>query len=105
MRVVFIFYFFNFISFGLRWVFVTARELSLVAVSGGCCLYGVWSSRCGGFSCCRAWALERVGIQELQYVGSVPLQHVDSSQPRDLTWVPCIGRWILNHWTTRGVQE
>ena len=27
-----------------------------------------------------------------------------SSQERDWTCVHCIDRWILNHWTTRGVQ-
>ena len=26
-----------------------------------------------------------------------------SSQTRDLTGIPCIARWILNHWTTREV--
>ena len=26
-----------------------------------------------------------------------------SSLTRDTTRVPCIGRWILNHWTTREV--
>ena len=31
------------------------------------------------------------------------LQHVESSQSRARTWVPCLGRWILNRWTTRGV--
>ena len=28
--------------------------------------------------------------------------HVESSQTKDQTNVPCIGRQILNHWTTRG---
>ena len=27
---------------------------------------------------------------------------MESSQTRNWTHVPCIGRWILNHWTTRG---
>ena len=26
-----------------------------------------------------------------------------SSPTKDWTWVPCIGRQILNHWTTRGI--
>ena len=30
-------------------------------------------------------------------------QHMESSWTRDLTCVPCIGRQILNHWTTREV--
>ena len=31
--------------------------------------------------------------------GLVALQHVESSQTWDRNHVPCIGRWILNHWT------
>ena len=31
------------------------------------------------------------------------LQHVESFWTRDLTHIPYIGRWILNHWTTREV--
>ena len=38
----FFFFFFKFIFFWLRWVFVAARGLSLVAVSGG-----YFSLRCG----------------------------------------------------------
>ena len=30
--------------------------------------------------------------------------HVSSSQTREQTCVPCLGRGILNHWTTREVQ-
>ena len=41
-----------------------------------------------GFSSCGAWA-------QLWYVGS--------SWTRDQTCVPCIGRQILNHWTTKEV--
>ena len=41
----------------LCWVFVAARRLSLVAVSGGTLRCGVWASHCGGLSCCGAWAL------------------------------------------------
>ena len=48
------FFFFN-IYFWLCWVFVAARRLSLVAVSGGYSL--LWASYCGGSSCCRAQAL------------------------------------------------
>ena len=36
-------------------------------------------------------------------MGLVALQHVGSSQTRDQTRVPCIGRWILNHCATREV--
>ena len=39
------------------------------------------------------------------HTGLVTLQHVESSQARDQTFVPCTGRWVLNHWTTREVQQ
>ena len=32
-------------------------------------------------------------------------RHVESSWTRDRTCVPCIGRWILNHWITREVPK
>ena len=35
------------------------------------------------------------------HVGLVAPRHVGSSQTRDRTRVPCIGRWILNHCATR----
>ena len=45
-------------NFWLRWVFVAARRFSLVAARAGATLRcGVRASHCGGFSCCRAWAL------------------------------------------------
>ena len=34
----------------------------------------------------------------------VPWQ-MGSSQTRDRTYIPCIDRQILNHWTTRAVQR
>ena len=92
-----------FIYFWLCWVFVAA-----------------WASHCSGFSCCGARALgTRVSVvaaSELSSCGSRALehrlsscstrdviapQHVGSSQTRDRTHVPCIGRRILNHCTTR----
>ena len=38
-------------------------------------------------------------------MGLVALQHVGSSQPRDRTGVPCIGRQTLNHCTIREVSQ
>ena len=38
-------------------------------------------------------------------MGLVALRHVGSSQTRDRTSVPSIGRWILNHYATREVQH
>ena len=52
-----LFYFFInlFIYFCLRWVSVAAHGISLVAASGG--YFSARAAHCGGFSCCRAWAL------------------------------------------------
>ena len=56
-----------------------------------------------GFSLCcfpfRAQASERMA-QEFCCGGSTALRHVGSSWPRGGTHVPCIGRRIVNHWTT-----
>ena len=40
-------------------------------------------------------------LRQSQLVGLDALWHMDSSQARDLTHVPCIGRQILNQCTTR----
>ena len=46
-----------------------------------------------------------LGLQEQGYVDLVAPRHVGSSRTRDRTGVPCIGKWILNHWTTREVLK
>ena len=51
----------------------------------------------GLLTCHGAWALGCTGL--------VAPKHVESSQTRDGTHVPCTGRQILNHWTTREVLE
>ena len=55
--------------------------------------WGAQASHCSGFSCC--------GAQELWHTGLAALQHVESSQTRDWTHVPCTGRRMLYHWITR----
>ena len=50
--------------------------------------------------CCRAQAPD-VQAQQLWLTGLVVPRHVGSSQTRARTRVPCIGRQILNHCTTR----
>ena len=97
-----VFFFFNLFNFWLCWVFVAKCGLSLVVMSGAtlhCC---VQTSHSGGPSCCRAQALGS-WAQWLWRTGFVAPWHVGSSQTRDRTHVPCLGRWILNHWTTREV--
>ena len=37
-------------------------------------------------------------------MGLVAPRHVESSRTRDWIHIPCIGRWVLNRWTTREVQ-
>ena len=39
------------------------------------------------------------------YTGFVALWHVGSSRTRDRTHAPCMGRQILNLWTTREAQD
>ena len=82
--------------FWLRWVFVAGRGLSLGVMRG--------FSHCSGFSCYRSWAVG-AQAQQLQYKGLAALWHVESSQTKEWTQVPCTGRWILNHWTTRKVLQ
>ena len=57
---------------------------------------------CAGFSLrstgSGAWS------QWLWHIGLVPPWPVEPPQTRDRACVPCIGRQILNHWTTREVQ-
>ena len=96
-----------FIHFWLHWVFISAHGLSLVVEIG----VGVGSSLAvvhgllsvvaslvaghrlllGGFSSC--------GVQ-----ARAP-QHVESSQTRDWTRVPCTGRRILIHSATSEVHD
>ena len=69
---------FNFIiSFGPCWVFAVARILSPVAGSGT--------------SNYRAWASLPCGMWDLSFLTT------------DWTCLSCIGRQILNHWTTREI--
>ena len=66
-------------------------------------------SRCVGFSSCGTWAQQlwptgsRARAQQLWCTGLVAPWYVGSSWTRDQTRIPCIGRRILNHCTTREV--
>ena len=99
-----------FIYFWLRWVFIAAHGLSLVAASRDyssllCTGFSLqWllllqstGSRCMGFSGCGTRA------QQLWRTGLVVPRHVGSSRTRARTHVPCIGRRILNDCPTREV--
>ena len=60
--------------------------------------WGAQAQGCTGFTSSGTWA------QYLQRMGSVDLWDVGYSWTRGQTHIPCIGRLILNHWTTRGVH-
>ena len=79
---------FFFFQFCLHWIFVATQA------SSSCRGYSLVASHCGGFSCCRVQALD--AWAQLWHMGLAALWHVESSQTRDRTGVPCIGRWILN---------
>ena len=121
-------FFFNlfilFIYFWLCWVFVAALWLSLAAASGGysslqCTGFSLWwflllwsmGSRHVGFSSCGTWAQQlwlvdsRVQAQQLWCMGFVAPRRVGSPWTRAQICVPCIGRQILNHCTTREAQS
>ena len=94
-------------ALGLRccaWAFLSCCEQALLSSCG------VQASHCSSFSFCRARTLgyERFGhcstqAKESCCTGLSALRHVGSSQTRDRTYVPCIGRWILIHCFTREV--
>ena len=77
---------------GCAWAFSSCGEQGLlfVVVRGHLLLQGMGS---------------RVLGSVVKYTGLVAPSCVGSSQTRDQTHIPCIGRWILNHWTTREVQQ
>jgi len=56
------------------------------------------------FSCWGAWALGHMGFSSCGTWTQLPPRHVESSQARYQTHVPCFGRQILNLWTTREVS-
>ena len=60
-----------------------------------------------GLHCCMqafSSCSQRGLLLQLWCAGLVATQNVGSSWTKDQTHIPCIGKWILNHWTTRDVQ-
>ena len=51
----------------------------------------------------RVGLLSWAWVQLMWSTDSASPRHVGSSRTRDRTCVPCIARWIFNHWTTREV--
>ena len=89
------------------------REYLFLAAAGG-----IFVVACGIF-CWGVWAPESVGSVVCGHTASLvealrlsscgghvqlPRSRWDLNSPtRDRTHVPCVGRWILYHWTTREV--
>ena len=86
-------------SFWLRWAFVAAHRLSLVAVPGVSSVLVLHGLPCSDFSC-RSWALEW-GLWWLRRMSLVTSRH-GRSCIRDRNHVSGIGRRILYHWATQG---
>ena len=86
--------------FWLYWAFTAACGLSLVETSRG---YS--SLRCAGFSLQRTLLWGIIGSWHTGFsicgAQDLALQHVESSQTRDWTHVPCTGKQILIYCTTR----
>lgn len=83
------------------WTFLQLRQARAILLR--CSTWTSWD----GFSCCTAWALhvlQACRLQQSQHTGLFALWHVGSFRIRDWIPVPCIGRWIRNHWTTRETQ-
>ena len=82
------------VYFWLLWVFIATRAFSSCSELGllPCC--SAEASHCSGFTV--EHGLQGCGLQYLQVE---LLCSMSSSCTRD--HVPCIGRRILNHWTTR----
>ena len=117
--------YFLFIYLRLCWLFTAARGLfSSCGDRGLLSSCSAHASHCGGFPRCRAWALgagvsvasvcglsscsmwaPECVISSCGALGLAALHHVESSWTSDWTCVSCIGRRILNHWTTREVQD
>ena len=60
------------------------------------------------FSSWDKWSLLFIAVHRLQWLwhrGLVASKPVGFPQTRDWTCVPCIGKQILNHWTTREVRR
>ena len=93
----FFFFFLRFLNFGCTGSFLQHMDgLSLIATSRGYTLL-----KCMGLSL--HLLLQSIGsrLQQLWHTGLVARTHVGSSWTRDQICVPCIGRQILNHQTTR----
>ena len=97
------FVFYLFVCFWLCWVFRCCMLIFLwLRQVRAPLLLSVQASLCSGFSCCRAWAVE-CGLSMCGPRAEVLHVACGISWTRNQTHVPCIGRQILQHWTSRKV--
>ena len=73
-------------------------------MSGGCSLVAVYELLIAVASLVTEHQL-RMQASVVTVHGLTCPKHVESSRTRDRTHIPCIGRWILNHWTARVVHD
>ena len=78
------------------WTFSSCIEQGLLS---SCCAR---VSHCSGFSCCRVQLLGCTGFSSCGAQAQLPCG-MESSWIRDQTHISCVGKWILNHGTTREV--
>ena len=100
--------------FWLHWVFVAAWATSQRGQRGLLSSCGTGCSQCWPLLMRSAGSSAQAPVAVaptlsstgsiMWCVGLVAQQNVGFSQIRDQTRVPCTGRWILNHWTTREVS-
>ena len=89
--------FISLVTYDFKLLFYKKKYIYLGCSGSSLCgLLTSVASHCGAQALCTE-------AQKLQYAESPASKHVESSQTRDWTCVPWIGRRILNHWTTRDV--
>ena len=98
-----ILFFFNLFIFGCVGSSFLCEGFLQLWQAGATLHRGARASHYRGLSCCRAQAPD-AQAQQLWLTGLVAPRQVGSSQTRARTRVPCIGRQILNHCTTREAQ-
>ena len=79
-----------------------ARAFPSCSEWGSLSSWGLWASQQSGFSL-HSTGYKACRLQQLWHPGLVVLKYVKFSLTRDQTHVLCIGRWILNQWTTREI--
>ena len=95
------------LQFQFCFFFLLKFYLFLVVLGLCCCMQATLQFQYTGFPLRWLLQLRSMGstawVQQSWHTGLVASSHVGSSWTRDCTCVPCIGRWILNHWITRGL--